>query len=65
MLDDVILLAYLRRRLTRGVRIVTPSSSVRPSVRRPSASTIFKDLLWNRLADQSQIKCGASMVVEN
>ena len=58
-------LAHLSRRLI-GELIVYPwsgvrrtSSSVRPSVR---LSTILKHLLLrNRLADQSQILCGASL----
>ena len=49
---------------SQGELIVYPSSR-RPSVRRPSASasssTLLKDLLRNRWADQSQIQCGASL----
>ena len=54
------LLAHLSRRLT-GELIVYPWSGVRrPSVRRPF--TMLKHLLLrNRLADQSQILCGASL----
>ena len=61
-------LAHLSRRLI-GELIVYPWSGVRrrpSSVRRPSvvrpSSTILKHLLLrNRLADQSQILCGASL----
>ena len=56
-------LAHLSRRLI-GELIVYPWSGVRrcrrPSVRRPF--TMLKHLLLtNRLADQSQILCGASL----
>ena len=62
-------LAHLSRRLT-GELIVYPwsgvrrrPSSVRPSsvVRRPSFTMLKHLLLRNRLADQSQILCGASL----
>ena len=57
-------LAHLSRRLI-GELIVYPWSGVRPSVRRPSVrrlSTMLKHLLLrNRLADQNQILCGASL----
>ena len=59
-------LAHLSRRLI-GELIVYQWSGVRrrPSVvgvRRPSSSTMLKHLLLrNRLADQSQILCGASL----
>ena len=61
-------LAHLSRRLI-GELIVYPWSGVRrrPSVVRPSSvrrtsSTMLKNLLLrNRLADQSQILCGASL----
>ena len=52
-------LAHLSRRLI-GELKVYPWSVVRPSVRRPL--TMLKHLLLrNRLADQSQILCGASL----
>ena len=50
-------LAHLSRRLI-GELIVYQWSGVRR--RRPS-STMLKHLLTNRLADQSQILCGASL----
>ena len=51
------ILAHLSRRLI-GELIVNPSFSVRSL---PSSSTMLKHiLLRNRLADQSQILCGAS-----
>ena len=50
------LLAHLSRRLI-GELIGYSWSSVRPS----SSSTMLKDLLRNRLTDQSQILCGASL----
>ena len=57
-------LAHLSRRLI-GELKVYPCSVVRcPSVVRPSSVGVhnFKRLLlWNRLADQSQILCGASL----
>ena len=56
-------LAHLSRRLI-GELIGYPWSGVRPSVRRASVrpSTMLKDLLLrNRLADESQILCGASL----
>ena len=61
-------LAHLSRRLT-GELIVYPWSGVRrrpsvvrPSVvRRPSFTMLKHLLLRNRLADQSQILCGASL----
>ena len=58
------LLAHLSQRLI-GELIVYPWSGVRPSASvssvRPSF-TMLKDLLLrNRLADQSQILCGASL----
>ena len=52
-------LAHLSRRLI-GELIVYPWSVVRPSVRRRTF-TMLKHLLRNRLADQSQILCGASL----
>ena len=54
-------LAHLSRRLI-GELIVYPWSGFRrhrPSVR--LSSTMLKHLLRNRLADQSQILCGASL----
>ena len=52
-------LAHLSRRLI-GELIGYSWSAVRPSVRRPF--TMLKDLLLqNRLANQSQILCGASL----
>ena len=63
LLQLQLFLAHLSRRLL-GELIVYPWSGVRrPSVRRPSASVHkLKDLLLrNRLADQSQILCGASL----
>ena len=59
-------LAHLSRRLI-GELIVYPWSGVlRPSVRRRPSSTMLKHLLLrNRLADQSQILCGASLGREN
>ena len=52
-----VFLAHLSRRL-KGELIVYPWSGVRPS----SVVHIFKHLLlWNRLANQSQILCGASL----
>ena len=62
----LLFLAHLSRRLI-GELIVYPWSGVRrrPSasvVRRPSSSTMLKHLLLrNRLADQRQILCGASL----
>ena len=55
-------LAHLSRRLT-GELIVYPWSGVRrpSSVRRPSFTMLKHLLLRNRLADQSQILCGASL----
>ena len=51
----------LSRRLI-GELIVYPWSGVRrPSVRRRRPFTMLKHLLRNRLADQSQILCGASL----
>ena len=51
-------LAHLSRRLI-GELIVYPWSGVRPS---SASSTMLKHLLLrNRLADQSQILCGASL----
>ena len=57
-----LLLAHLSRRLI-GELIVYPWSGVRrPSViRRPSSTMLKHLLLRNRLADQSQILCGASL----
>ena len=59
-----LLLAHLSRRLI-GELIVYQWSGVRPSsvvVRRRPSSTMLKHLLLrNRLADQSQILCGASL----
>ena len=55
-------LAHLSRRLI-GELIGYPWSGVRPSVVRPF--TMLKDLLRNRLADESQILCGASLVRGN
>ena len=52
-------LAHLSRRLI-GELIVYPWSGVRLSSVRPS-STMLKHLLRNRLADQNQILCGASL----
>ena len=56
------LLAHLSRRLI-GDLIVLPWSGVhcRPSVVRPSSTMLKHLLLRNRLADQSQILCGASL----
>ena len=61
----IILLAHLSRRLI-GELIGYSWSGVRPSsvVVRPS-STMLKDLLRNRFANQSQILCGASLGREN
>ena len=57
---DFSFLAHLSRRLI-GELIVYPWSGVRrPSVRR-RLSTMLKHLLRNRLVDQSQILCGASL----
>ena len=55
-------LAHLSRRLI-GELIVYPWSGVRrrPSVVRPSSTMLKHLLLRNRLADQSQILCGASL----
>ena len=44
--------------LALGELIVYPWSNVR---QRPSLSTMLKHLLRSRLADQSQIECGASL----
>ena len=65
LFDSLYYLAHLSRRLI-GELIVYPWSGVRrPSVRRPSVVrpfTMLKHLLLrNRLADQSQILCGASL----
>ena len=46
---------------SQGELIVYPCSGVRPSVVRHHPSTIFKHLPRNRLANQSQILCGASL----
>ena len=60
-------LAHRSRRLIGEVIVYQWSGvrrpSVRPSsVRRPSSSTMLKDLLLrNRWSDQSQILCGASL----
>ena len=55
-------LAHLSQRLT-GELIVYPWSGVRrcPSVVRPSFTMLKHLLLRNRLANQSQILCGASL----
>ena len=54
-------LAHLSQRLI-GELIGYPWSGVRPSVRRRRPFTMLKDLLLqNRLANQSQILCGASL----
>ena len=54
-------LAHLSQRLI-GELIVYQWSVVRPSVRRPSSSTMLKHLLLRNLwSDQSQILCGASL----
>ena len=54
-------LAHLSRRLIGELIVYQWSGVRRPSVRRPSSSTMLKDLLLrNRWADQSQILCGAS-----
>ena len=60
------LLARLSRRFI-GELIVYPWSGVRhrPSSVRPSATMLKHLLLRNRLADQSQILCGASLVRGN
>ena len=55
---DLVLLAHLSRRLI-GELIVYPWSGVRR--RRPSSTMLKHFLLRNRLADQSQILCGASL----
>ena len=58
----VLFLAHLSRRLI-GELIVYPWSGVRrtSTVRRPSSTMLKHLLLRNRLADQSQILCGASL----
>ena len=53
-------LAHLSRRLI-GELIVYQWSGVRPSVVRPSSTMLKHLLLRNRLADRSQILCGASL----
>ena len=59
-MGEICFLAHLSRRLI-GELIVYPWIR-RPSYVRPSASsTMLKHLLRNRLADQSQILCGASL----
>ena len=71
--SSCVFLAHLSRRLT-GELIVYPWSGVRrrPSVvrpsyvvRRPSFTMLKHLLLRNRLADQSQILCGASLARGN
>ena len=60
-------LAHLSRRLMGELMVYQWSGVRRPSVvgvvrRRPSSSTMLKHLLLrNRLDDQSQILCGASL----
>ena len=67
ILLQIPLLAHLSRRLICEFIVYPwirrPSYVVRPSVRRPSSSsTMLKHLLLrNRLADQGQILCGASL----
>ena len=57
-----VLLAHLSRRLIGELIVYQWSGVRRPSVVRPSSSTMLKDLLLrNRWSDQNQILCGASL----
>ena len=57
----LIYLAHLSRRLIGELIVYQWSGVRRPSVRRPSSTMLKHLLLRNRLVDQSQILCGASL----